>query len=127
MSSYLALVIGAILGSSFRYFFTLLNFTILGLPAATILVNIIGSAMAGYFLNKFNGALYIFVYIGFFGSFTTLSSFNMELFSLVSDKSFIKALIYFSLNIFISFLFFYLFHMISLRSVSYTHLTLPTR
>jgi fluoride ion exporter CrcB/FEX len=39
----------------------------------------------------------------------------MELFSLVSDKSFIKALIYFSLNIFISFLFFYLFHMISLR------------
>ena len=115
MSSYLALVIGAILGSSFRYFFTLLNFTILGLPAATILVNVIGSAMAGYFLNKFNGALYIFVYIGFFGSFTTLSSFNMELFSLVSDKSFIKALIYFSLNIFISFIFFYLFHMISLR------------
>jgi len=115
MSSYLALVIGAILGSSFRYFFTLLNFTILGLPAATILVNIIGSAMAGYFLNKFNGALYIFVYIGFFGSFTTLSSFNMELFSLVSDNSFMKALIYFSLNIFISFIVFYLFHMISLR------------
>ena len=115
MSSYLALVIGAILGSSFRYFFTLLNFNILGLPTATILVNIIGSAMAGYFLNKFNGAIYIFVYIGFFGSFTTLSSFNMELFSLVSDKSFIKALIYFTFNIFISFIFFYLFHMISLR------------
>ena len=80
MSSYLAIVIGAILGSSFRYFFTLLNFTILGLPSATILVNIIGSAMAGYFLNKFNGAVYIFDYIGFFGSFTTLSSFNIELF-----------------------------------------------
>ena len=115
MSSYLALVIGAILGSSFRYLFTLLNFTILGLPAATILVNIIGSAMAGYFLNKFNGTLYIFAYIGFFGSFTTLSSFNIELFSLVSDKSLVKALIYFSLNIFISFIFFYLSHMISLR------------
>ena len=115
MSSYLALVIGAILGSSFRYFFTITNFTFFGLPTATILVNIIGSAMAGYFLNKFNGALYIFVYIGFFGSFTTLSSFNIELFSLVSDKSFIKALIYFSFNIFISFIFFYLFHMISFR------------
>ena len=115
MSSYLALVIGAILGSSLRYFFTILNFTFLGLPTATILVNIIGSAMAGYFLNKFNGALYVFVYIGFFGSFTTLSSFNIELFSLVSDKSFIKALLYFSFNIFISFIFFYLFHMISLR------------
>ena len=113
MSSYLALVIGAILGSSLRYFFTILNFTFLGLPTATI--NIIGSAMAGYFLNKFNGALYIFFYVGLFGSFTTLSSFNIELFSLVSDKSFIKALIYFSLNIFISFIFFYLFHMISLR------------
>ncbi len=115
MSSYLALVIGAILGSSFRYFFTLLNFTFFGLPAATILVNIIGSAMAGYFLNKFNGTLYIFVYIGFFGSFTTLSSFNMELFSLFLAKSFIKSFMYFSLNIFISFIFFYLFHMISLR------------
>ena len=115
MSSYLALVTGAILGSSFRYFFNLLNFTIFGLPSATIVVNIIGSAMAGYFLNKLNGAIYIFVYIGFFGSFTTLSSFNIELFSLVSDKSFIKALIYFSLNIFISFIFFYLSHMISLR------------
>ena len=115
MSTYLALILGAILGSSLRYFFNLLNFTILGLPLATILVNIIGSAMAGYFLNKFSGALYIFVYIGFFGSFTTLSSFNMELFSLVSDKSFTKAFIYFSLNIFISFIFFYLFHMISLR------------
>ncbi len=115
MSSYLALLIGALLGSSLRYFFTILNFTFLGLPTATILVNIIGSAMAGYFLNKFNGALYIFVYAGLFGSFTTLSSFNIELFSLVSDKSFIKALIYFSFNIFISFIFFYLFHMISLR------------
>ena len=115
MSSYIALVTGAILGTSFRYLFILLNFTILGLPAATILVNIIGSAMAGYFLNKFNGTLYIFVYVGFFGSFTTLSSFNMELFTLLSDKSFIKALIYFSFNIFISFIFFYLFHMISLR------------
>ena len=115
MSYYLALVIGAIFGTSLRYFFTLLNFNIFGLPAATILVNIIGSAMAGYFLNKFNGALYIFVYVGFFGSFTTLSSFNIELFSLVSDKSFIKALIYFSFNIFISFIFFYLFHMISFR------------
>ena len=115
MSSYLALVIGAILGSSLRYFFTIFNFTFLGLPTATILVNIIGSAMAGYFLNKFNGDLHIFVYVGLFGSFTTLSSFNIELFSLVSDKSFIKALIYFSFNIFISFIFFYLFHMISLR------------
>ena len=115
MSSYIALVIGAILGTSFRYLCILLNFTILGLPAATILVNIIGSAMACYFLNKFNGTLYIFVYVGFFGSFTTLSSFNMELFTLLSDKSFIKALIYFSFNILISFIFFYLFHMISLR------------
>ena len=76
MPSYFALVIGAILGSSFRYFFTLFNFTILGLPAATISVNIIGSAMAGYFLNKFNGVLYIFFYVGLFGSFTTPVSYT---------------------------------------------------
>ena len=59
MLSYLALVTGAILGSSFRYFFTLLNFTILGLPSATILVNIIGSLFYGTILGIFLVAIFI--------------------------------------------------------------------
>jgi len=115
MSSYLALIIGAVIGSSFRYAITLLSFTINGLPISTALVNVIGSSLAGFFLYKFNNNAYIFLYIGLFGSFTTLSSFNIEMFTLMQDKLFIKAFIFFFLNIMISFLFFYLFYILSLK------------
>ena len=115
MSSYLALIIGAVIGSSLRYVFTLLNFTINGLPISTALVNVIGSSLAGFFLYKFNNTVYIFLYIGLFGSFTTLSSFNIEMFALINDKFFFKAFVFFFLNIIISFLFFYLFHLLSLK------------
>ena len=115
MSSYLALIIGAVIGSSFRYAFTFFNFSVSGLPISTALVNVIGSSLAGFFLYKFNNTAYIFLYIGLFGSFTTLSSFNIEIFALIHDKLFFKAFVFFLLNIIISFLFFYLFHILSLK------------
>ena len=55
MNSYIALIFGAVLGSSLRYFITILNYSIAGLPLTTVLVNISGSALAGLFLNKVNG------------------------------------------------------------------------
>ena len=100
MNAYIALIFGAVVGSSLRYFLSILNISIAGLPITTILVNISGSALAGFFLNKFNGSIYIFLYIGLFGSFTTLSSFNIDLFNLMNEKLFIKAFIFFTLNIF---------------------------
>ena len=115
MSSYIALIIGAVIGSSLRYIIALYNFSINGLPISTVLVNIIGSSLAGFFLHKFNNAIYIFWYIGLFGSFTTLSSFNIEIFSLMHNKLFFKAFIFFLLNIVLSFLFFYLFYLLSLK------------
>ena len=115
MNAYLALIFGAVVGSSLRYYLSVLNISIAGLPITTILVNISGSALAGFFLNKFNGSIYIFLYIGLFGSFTTLSSFNIDLFNLMNEKLFLKAFIFFTLNIFISFIFFYLFYLVSLK------------
>ncbi len=115
MSSYLALITGAIIGSTFRYVTSLFNFSVNGLPISTALVNIIGSSLAGFFLYKFNSTAYIFLYIGLFGSFTTLSSINIEMFALINDKFFFKAFVFFFLNIIISFLFFYLFHLLSLK------------
>lgn len=115
MNSYLALILGAVLGSSLRYFINILNYSIAGLPITTVLVNISGSALAGLFLNKVNGTNYIFLYIGLFGSFTTLSSFNIDMFNLLSDRLFIKAFIFFLLNIVLSFIFFYLFYLISIK------------
>ena len=115
MSTYLSLIIGAVVGSSLRYVITLLNLSFNGLPISTALVNIIGSSLAGFFLYKFNNTVYIFLYIGLFGSFTTLSSFNIEMFALINNKLFFKAFIFFSLNVIISFFFFYLFHILSIK------------
>ena len=115
MSSYLALMTGAVLGASLRYLFYLFQFNYLGIPLSTTLVNILGSSLAGFFFNKFEGQFYIFLYLGVFGSFTTLSAFNVELYSLISNQSFLKALIYFVLNIFTSFIFFYIFYLLGLK------------
>tara|TARA_B100000900_G_C20127875_1_gene532728 strand:- start:1 stop:357 length:357 start_codon:yes stop_codon:yes gene_type:complete len=118
MNAYIALILGATIGSSLRYFITISNLSIYGLPISTILVNILGSSLAGLFLYKFNNTAYIFLYIGLFGSFTTLSSFNMEMFSLLNEKLFLKAFLSFFFNIIVSFLFFYFSYLLSLKFVN---------
>ena len=86
MQSYLALILGAIIGSSIRYLFYLINLSAFGIPLSTIIVNIIGSSFAGFFYGKFQNSAYIFMYVGLFGSLTTLSAFNLELFQLLGNK-----------------------------------------
>ena len=83
MQSYLALILGAIIGSSIRYLFYLINLTAFG-----IIVNVIGSSLAGFFYGKFQNSAYVFMYVGLFGSLTTLSAFNLELFQLLGNKDF---------------------------------------
>ena len=118
MLSYLALILGAIIGSSIRYFFYLINLSAFGIPLSTIVVNIIGSSLAGYFYGRFQNSAYIFMYVGLFGSLTTLSAFNLELFQLLGNKDFIKAIVYFFFNIIITLAFFYIFNLISLKIAS---------
>ena len=118
MQSYLALILGAIIGSSIRYLFYLINFTAFGIPLSTIIVNIIGSSLAGFFYGKFQNSAYVFMYVGLFGSLTTLSAFNLELFQLLGNKDFIRAIIYFLFNIVITLAFFYIFHIITLKIAS---------
>ena len=118
MHSYLALILGAIIGSSIRYLFYLINLSAFGIPLSTIIVNIIGSSLAGFFYGKFQNSAYVFLYVGLFGSLTTLSAFNLELFQLLGNKDFLRALIYFFFNIIITLAFFYMFHIISLKIAS---------
>ena len=118
MQSYLALILGAIIGSSIRYLFYLINLSAFGIPLSTIIVNIIGSSLAGFFYGKFQNSAYVFMYLGLFGSLTTLSAFNLELFQLLSNKDFIRAIIYFLFNIVITLAFFYIFHIITLKIAS---------
>ena len=118
MQSYLALILGAIIGSSIRYLFYLFNLSAFGIPLSTIIVNIIGSSLAGYFYGKFHNSAYVFMYVGLFGSLTTLSAFNIELFQLLGNKDFLRAITYFLFNIIITLAFFYTFHVISLKIAS---------
>ena len=118
MQSYLALILGAIVGSSIRYLFYLINLSAFGIPLSTVIVNIIGSSFAGFFYGKFQNSAFIFMYVGLFGSLTTLSAFNLELFQLLGNKDFIIAIIYFLFNIVITLAFFYIFHIISLKIAS---------
>jgi CrcB protein len=111
----MALILGATIGSSIRYLFYLIKLSAFGLPLSTIIVNIIGSSLAGFFYGKFQNSTYIFMYIGLFGSLTTLSAINLELFQLLSEKDFLRAIIYFLFNIIITLAFFYMFHVISLK------------
>ncbi len=108
ISSYIALITGAILGASLRYIVTFFQYNILGMPFSTVFVNILGSLIAGIFLNKFIGNSYLLIYVGFLGSFTTLSSFNIELFNLMNNQLYLKSFLFFFSNIFLSFLFFFI-------------------
>ena len=96
MQSYLALILGAIIGSSIRYLFYLINLSAFGIPLSTIIVNVIGSSLAGFFFGKFQNSAYVFMYVGLFGSLTTLSAFNLELFQLLGNKDFLRAIEKFS-------------------------------
>ena len=118
MQSYLALILGAIIGSSIRYIFYLINLSAFGIPLSTIIVNIIGSSLAGFFYGKFQNLAYVFMYVGLFGSLTTLSTFNLELFQLLGNQDFLRAIIYFLFNIIITMAFFYVFHVFSLKIAS---------
>ena len=115
MQSYLALILGATIGASIRYLFYLINLSAYGIPLSTIIVNILGSSLAGFFYGKFENSAYVFMYVGLFGSLTTLSAFNLELFQLLVNKDILRAIIYFFFNIIITIAFFYIFHVISLR------------
>ena len=106
LSSYLALITGAMIGASLRYAVGILQFNFMGLPMSTIIVNVFGSLIAGIFLNKFSGNSYLLIYIGILGSFTTLSSFNIEFFNLLANQFYFKSFVFFFSNIFMSFLFF---------------------
>jgi len=72
MYSYLALILGAIIGSSVRILLYLINLSAFGLTLPTILINAIGSSLAGFFYGKFQNSAYVFMYVAFFVYFMLL-------------------------------------------------------
>ncbi|HAT8179099.1 TPA: fluoride efflux transporter CrcB [Legionella pneumophila] len=86
VAPYLAVAIGGSLGAISRYLVTIMAQNIWGIkfPYGTLLVNTVGSFLAGFFLillvGRFSAeeSFRLFLFTGFLGAFTTFSSFAAE-------------------------------------------------
>lgn len=107
----LLLSLGGGLGAITRY---LLGLSIMKrfphppIPAAMLSVNLLGSLGLGIFLSlnfqsiplqAYNEPTFLIVGLGFFGAFTTFSTFSMEVLDLFHRKLYLKAFIYISASI----------------------------
>ncbi|HHT9950430.1 TPA: fluoride efflux transporter CrcB [Legionella pneumophila] len=86
VAPYLAVAIGGSLGAMSRYLVTIMAQNAWGIkfPYGTLLVNTLGSFLAGFFLillvGRFSAeeSFRLFLFTGFLGAFTTFSSFAAE-------------------------------------------------
>jgi len=108
--SYLWVTVGSALGGLLRFILgkLMLSFDVsIGFPIGTVLINVIGSFVIGYFgtLTLHSGKypvsenLRIFVMIGICGGFTTFSSFSLQTFDLVRSGAWGRALANIALSV----------------------------
>jgi CrcB protein len=106
--AYLWVTVGSALGGLLRYALTRLTLSIsTGVPFGTILINVVGSFVIGYFgtltlqSGKFAASdnLRLFVMVGICGGFTTFSSFSLQTFDLARSGSWGKALANITLSV----------------------------
>lgn len=99
--SYLWVTLGSALGGLLRYAITRLTIAYsISFPAGTILINVLGSFVIGYFgtltlqTGKYPASdnLRLFVMVGICGGFTTFSSFSLQTFDLLRTGAWGRAL-----------------------------------
>ena len=98
---YLSIAAGSALGGMARYFCSGVAARLFGetFPWGTLLVNVTGSFLIGFFatLTGPDGRIFAgstmrqFVMLGIFGGFTTFSSFSLQTLNLVQDGEFLHA------------------------------------
>jgi fluoride exporter len=101
MVTYLWIAIGSALGGMARYWCSGIAARLIGetFPWGTIIVNVVGSFIIGFFATVtgpdgriFAGTLTRqFVMIGFCGGFTTFSSFSLQTLNLANDGEWLQA------------------------------------
>jgi CrcB protein len=107
----LSIAAGGALGASARY---LINVSPLAglfekFPLPTFFINVVGSFFIGFlfvlFTDKFapNENLRLALTVGFLGSFTTFSTFELEIFELVRERYLTTAFVYLFLSVAIGF------------------------
>ena len=101
MESYIWIAIGSALGGVARYWCSGVAARLVGetFPWGTIVVNILGSFIIGFFatLTGPDGRVYVgslgrqFVMIGICGGYTTFSSFSLQTLNLMNDGEWFRA------------------------------------
>ncbi len=106
-----AVALGGALGAVARY---LVNISPLAtvfekFPFPTFVINIVGSFFIGFVVTVFSGRIDVSenvglaLIVGFIGAFTTFSTFEMEMFSLVRDGASLTAFLYVFLSVLVGF------------------------
>jgi len=102
ITPYLLVGIGGALGAMARYGMqSLVGSLPNGFPAATLLINIVGSVAMGVLVGilakatpQYANEIRLFVAVGIFGGFTTFSSFSLDAFTLIERGEIVLALVY---------------------------------
>ena len=100
---------GGALGSVLRFFISyIFKIYFVYFPVGTLVVNIVGSFLAGLFISYLNNKeiseiiIRYFFIIGFLGSFTTFSAFSIENIELIKQNEITLSLFYIIASIILS-------------------------
>ncbi len=112
------IAIGGASGSVARYLFGLFletgKFLVkfpVKFPLATFTVNVVGSMLAGFayffvikYFDVIDPRFKNFLFVGFFGGFTTFSAFSLDFFRLFTAENYLQAFVYVAASVVLSLL-----------------------
>ncbi|WP_155592339.1 fluoride efflux transporter CrcB [Lysinibacillus cavernae] len=101
MKSFLAVGIGGFFGAISRYSLSLIWASSGGFPYTTLCINLVGCFCLAWLFTTFTKRTPIILGIGtgFFGAFTTYSTFSLETLLLLENSEWLQAVLYVSVSV----------------------------